>query len=53
MLAALPSGSNALIFALRDGELQTEATATIVLSTLGFAFTLSFWLAVLAVLALL
>ena len=53
MLAALPSGSNALIFALRDGALQTEATATIVLSTLGFALTLSFWLAVLAVLALL
>ena len=49
MLAALPSGSNALIFALRDGALQTEATATIVLSTLGFALTLSFWLAVLAV----
>jgi predicted permease len=51
MMAALPVGSNALIFAQRYGALQAEATAAIVFSTLGFAITASFWLAVLAMLA--
>jgi malonate transporter len=51
MMAALPVGSNALIFAQRYGALQAEATAAIVFSTLGFAVTASFWLVVLAMLA--
>lgn len=51
MMAALPVGSNALIFAQRYGALQAEATAAIVFSTLGFAITATFWLAVLATLA--
>jgi malonate transporter and related proteins len=50
MMAALPVGSNALIFAQRYGALQAEATAAIVFSTLGFAATASFWLVVLAAL---
>jgi predicted permease len=50
VMAALPTGSNALIFAQRYGALQTEAAATIVFSTLCFALSLSFWLAVLALL---
>ena len=36
MMAALPVGSNALIFAQRYGTLGAEATAAIVLSTLAF-----------------
>jgi predicted permease len=47
MMAALPSGTNALIFAQRYGTLQAEATAAIVVSTLAFAGTASLWLAVL------
>ncbi|MBC7938467.1 MAG: AEC family transporter [Chitinophagaceae bacterium] len=48
VMAALPVGSNALIFAQRYDTLQAEATAAIVFSTLGFVVTASFWLAVLA-----
>jgi predicted permease len=51
MLAALPVGSNALIFAQRYKTLQAEATAAIVLSTLAFVLTAPLWLAVLGRLA--
>jgi malonate transporter len=47
MLAALPVGSNALIFAQRYRTLQAEATAAIVFSTLAFVITAPLWLAVL------
>jgi predicted permease len=47
MMAALPVGSNALIFAQRYHTLQAEATAAIVLSTVGFVAGAAFWLAVL------
>jgi predicted permease len=48
MLAALPVGSNALIFAQRYRTLQAEAAAAIVLSTLAFVLSAPLWLAVLA-----
>jgi predicted permease len=48
MMAALPVGNNALLFATRYRTLEGEATAAIVLSTLAFAVTASLWLAVLA-----
>lgn len=48
VMAALPVGSNPLIFAQRYNTLQAEATATIVFSTLAFVAALAFWLAVLA-----
>jgi predicted permease len=48
MLGALPVGSNALIFAQRYGTLQSEVTAAIVFSTLGFVLTAPLWLAVLS-----
>ena len=48
MMAALPVGSNALIFSQRYDTLQAETTAAIVISTLGFVASASFWLAVLA-----
>lgn len=48
MLAALPVGSNALIFAQRYHTLQAEATAAIVFSTLAFMLSAPLWLAVLA-----
>lgn len=48
MMAALPVGSNALIFSQRYAALEAEATAAIVFSTLAFVATASFWLAVLA-----
>jgi malonate transporter and related proteins len=48
VMASLPVGSNALIFAQRYETLQAEATAAIVVSTTAFAATLSLWLAVLA-----
>ncbi len=51
MMAALPSGSNALIFAQRYRSQEAEATTGIVLSTLGFVLTAPLWLAVLARLA--
>ena len=50
VLAALPTGSNALIFAQRYGSQPAEATATIVVSTLAFVATVSLWLAVLGAL---
>jgi malonate transporter and related proteins len=50
IMAALPVGSNALIFAQRYGALQAEATAAIVISTVAFVLSASFWLAVLAAL---
>ena len=48
VMAALPIGSNPLVFAQRYNTLHAEATAAIVLSTLAFAATLAGWLAVLA-----
>lgn len=50
MLAALPAGSNTLIFAQRYRTLEAEATAAIVVSTVAFVPTASMWLAVLALL---
>ncbi|CAD5371806.1 Transporter [Rubrivivax sp. A210] len=50
MMAALPAGSNALIFAQRYETLQAEASAVIVLSTLAFVLTAGFWLTLLALL---
>lgn len=46
MMASLPAGSNALIFAQRYRLLQAEATAVIVISTVAFAVTAPLWLAV-------
>ncbi len=51
MMAALPVGSNALIFSQRYETLEAEATAAIVFSTLGFVATAWLWLAALAWLA--
>jgi predicted permease len=51
MMAALPVGSNALIFSQRYATLEAETTAAVVFSTLGFAATASLWLGVLAWLA--
>ena len=51
MMASLPVGSNALIFAQRYEVLEAEATASIVISTLAFVATASLWLGVLAWLA--
>jgi predicted permease len=48
MAAALPVGSNALLFAQRYRTLEGEASAVIVLSTAGFALTAPLWLSVLA-----
>jgi malonate transporter len=48
LMAALPVGSNALIFAQRYRADEAEATAAIVVSTLVFAFTAPLWLATLA-----
>jgi len=47
MLAAMPVGSNALIFAQRYDTLEAEATAAIVLSTFAFAASAALWLALL------
>ncbi len=47
MVAALPVGSNALIFAQRYRTLESEAMAAIVFSTLGFALTAPLRLALL------
>jgi predicted permease len=49
MMAALPVGTNALLFAQRYGVLEAEATAAIVASTFAFVATAGLWLAVLAV----
>ena len=51
MVAALPVGSNALIFSQRYETLEAEATAAIVFSTFGFVVTAPLWLAVLAYLS--
>ena len=48
LMAALPTGSNALIFAQRYRSQEAEATTAIELSTLGFVLTAPLWLAVLA-----
>ncbi len=48
MMAALPTGSNALIFAQRYRSLEAETTAATVFSTLAFVVTAPLWLAVLA-----
>lgn len=45
MMAALPVGTNALLFAQRYGVLEAEATAAIVASTFGFVLTAGLWLA--------
>jgi predicted permease len=50
LMAALPTGSNALIFAQRYGTGVNEATAAIVVSTLLFVATAPVWLGVLALL---
>ena len=50
MAAALPVGSNALIFSQRYHTLEAETTAAMVFSTLAFAVTAPLWLAVLAAL---
>ncbi|MEY4415150.1 MAG: hypothetical protein RIQ53_2443, partial [Pseudomonadota bacterium] len=44
LMAALPTGSNTLIFAQRYRCHEGEASATIVLSTLLFALTAPAWL---------
>jgi predicted permease len=51
MVAALPTGSNALIFAQRYRTLEAEATATIVLSTLCFVLTAPLWLLIVGLLS--
>ena len=48
MMAALPVGTNALLFAQRYGVLEAEATAAIVASTVAFVATAALWLAVLS-----
>jgi hypothetical protein len=48
MMAALPVGSNALIFAQRYRVLEGEMAAAIVVSTLAFVASASLWLGVLA-----
>jgi malonate transporter len=50
MAAALPTGSNALIFAQRYRSQEGETTAAIVASTLLFMLTAPLWLAVLSAL---
>jgi predicted permease len=51
MMAALPIGSNALIFAQRYRTLEAETTAATVFSTLAFVVTAPLWLTVLKLLA--
>lgn len=53
MMAALPVGSNALIFAQRYGVLQAESSSAIVISTVAFAATSTLWLALLGAAGLL
>ena len=45
--AALPVGTNPLLFAQRYGALEAEVTTAIVLSTFGFVLTAPLWLLVL------
>jgi malonate transporter len=47
MMAALPVGSNALIFAQRYRALEAETSTAIVVSTLAFVVTAPLWLALL------
>jgi predicted permease len=47
MLAAVPTGSNALIFAQRYRALEDETTSATVMSTFAFVLTAPMWLAVL------
>jgi malonate transporter and related proteins len=51
MAAALPVGSNALLFAQRYATLEAEATAAIVASMLAFVATAGLWLVVLGFVA--
>lgn len=46
MMAALPPGSNAMMFAQRYRTLEGEASGAIVLATLLFALTAPLWLAI-------
>lgn len=46
LCAALPVGSNSLLFAQRYATLEHEATAAIVISTFGFVASAPLWLAV-------
>jgi len=46
MMAALPSGNNALIFAQRYDTLQAEATLAILVSTIAFVPTATLWLTI-------
>jgi len=46
MMAALPVGSNALIFAQRYRTLEGETTAATVFSTLAFVVSAPMWLAI-------
>lgn len=48
MIAALPTGSNALIFAQRYRALEAEVTAATVISTVAYVGTAPLWLALLA-----
>jgi predicted permease len=50
MMAALPVGSNALLFAQRYATLEAEATAATVASTVAFVASAGAWLAVLGLL---
>lgn len=52
MMAAMPAGANALIFAQRYETALPRTTAAIVLSTLGFVAAASLWLGLLAALGL-
>jgi malonate transporter len=45
--AALPTGSNALLFAQRYRAREVEASGTIVVSTMAFAAVVPLWLTVL------
>jgi len=47
MMAAVPVGSNALIFSQRYETLPAETSTAIVVSTLAFVATAPLWLAVL------
>lgn len=51
MAAAMPTGSNALMFAQRYRSQEGEATAAIVVSTLAFAATAPLWLLLLGTLS--
>ena len=50
MVAALPTGSNALLFAQRYNCQEPEATATIVVGTVSFAVLAPMWLQILSLL---